>query len=178
MGSKGFCIPEEGHFAQLIAVGDDMDGADTHYPVVNMEYWSHVDFFICLGTSPRVAAVITVESCSNWVTLAGAPTTATKIAFDYYTQGTVAAPTIQTTSGNDIMSVRTAQATAATGIVPVAGVDNIVYVISLDDTQLIEDHIGFRLDVVNAAAACVSFVFAICSGGRYQGAVQESVTKA
>ena len=177
MGSKGFCIPEEGHFAQLIEVGHDCNGADHHFPVVNMQYWHHVDFFIMLGTDPLAAGVITVESCSNWVTLAGSPTTATKIAFDYYTQGTVAAPTIQTTSGNDIMSARTAQATAATGIVPVAGVTDIVYVISLDDTQLVEDHIGFRIDMVDPAAACTVCVFAICSGGRYQGAVQESVTK-
>ena len=174
---KGFCIPEEGHFVQLIVIADDMDGADTHYPVVNMQYWEHVDFFICLANTPRAAAVITVESCTNWVDLAGSPTTATKIAFDYYTQGTVAAPTIQTTAGNDIMSARTSQATAATGIIPVAGVQDIVYVISLDADQLISGDIGFRLDVVNAAAACTSFVFAICSGGRYQGAVQESVCK-
>ena len=175
--SKGFCIPEEGHFKLLLDHAHELNGADHHFPVINMQYWHHVDFFILFGTSPRAAAVITVESCSNWVTLAGSPTTATKIAFDYYVQGTVATPTSQITDGNDIFSARTAQATAATGIVPVAGVDDIVYVISLDDSQLVEDHIGFRLDIVNAGAGCLTTCWAICSGGRYQGAVQESVTK-
>ena len=176
--SKGFNIPEEGHFAQLIAVGDDMDGGATLYPVINMANWYHVDFFVCLANTPRAAGVITVESCSNWVTLAGSPTTATAIAFDYYTQGTVAAPTIQTTSGNDIMSARTKVTVPATGLIPVAGVQNIVYVISLNSSQVVSGHIGFRLNIASAAASCTSFVFAICSGGRFTGAVQESVTKA
>jgi len=178
MGAKGFCIPEEGHFKLLLDHAHELNGADHHFPVINMQYWEHVDFFILFGTSPRAAAVITVESCSNWVTLAGDPTTATKIPFSYYPMGTAAAPTSQITDGTDIFGPRTEVTVAATGLVPVAGVDDIVYVISLNADQLIEDHIGFRLDIVNAGAGCLTTLWAICSGGRYQGAVQESVTKA
>lgn len=174
---RGFCIPEEGHFALMLDHAHELNGADHHFPVVNMQYWDHVDFFVLFGTSPRAAAVITVESCSNWVTLAGAPTTATKIAFDYYPMGTVALPTSQITDGTDIMGPRTAVTVPATGLIPVAGVDDIVYVIALSSSQLVSGHIGFRLDIVNAGAGCLTTVWAILSGGRYKGAVQESVKK-
>jgi hypothetical protein len=174
---KTFCIPEEGHFVNQIVMAHDLNAAAHHFPVINMQYWHHVDFFVMFGTEPRAAGVITVESCTNWVTLDGAPTTATKIAFDYYVQGTVAAPTSQIIDGNDIFSARTQCTVPATGIVPVNGVDDIVYCISLDSNQLETDHIGFRIDIADPGAACTAVVFAICSGGRYQGAVQESVTK-
>lgn len=174
---KGFNIAEEGHFVQLIDHAHELNGADHHFPVINMQYWEHVDFIVMFGTSPRAAAVITVESCSNWVALAGSPTTATKIPFSYYPMGTLAAPTSQITAGNDIVGPRTNVTVAATGLIPVAGVADIVYIISLDSDQLISGHIGFRLDIVNAGAGCLTTVLALCSGGRYQGAVQESVTK-
>ena len=177
MGAKGFCIPEEGHFVNQIVMAHDLNGDPHHFPVINMENWHHVDFFVMLGTNPLAQGVITVESCSNWVTLDGAPTTATKIPFSYYPMGTVATPTSQITDGNDIVGPRTNVTVAATGLIPVPGVTNIIYIISLEDSQLIEDHIGFRLDIADPGGACTAVVFAICSGGRYQGAVQESVTK-
>ncbi len=176
MGAHGFCIPEEGHFVNLIVMAHDLNAADHHFPVVNMRNWHHVDFFVMLGTNPLAAGVITVESCSNWVTIDGTPTTATKIPFSYYPMGTVALPTSQITDGNDIVGPRTAVTVAATGLIPVAGVTNIVYIISLDSSQLISGHVGFRLDIVNPAGACTAVVFAICSGARYAGAVQTSVT--
>ena len=176
--SKGFCIPEEGHFVNQIVMAHDLNAAAHHFPVINMQYWNHVDIFMMFGTTPRVATVITVESCTNWVTLDGAPTTATKIPFKYRAMGTVAAPTSQITDGNDIFSAETAVTVAATGFSPAsAAVDNIVYCISLNSDQLISGDIGFRLDIADPGAACTAVVFAICSGGRYQGAVQESVTK-
>jgi len=175
---KGFCIPEEGHYVNLIVHAHDITGATHFLPVINMQYWHHVDFFIMLGATVTAAAVITVESCSNWVTLDGSPTTATAIAFDYYPMGTLAAPTSQITDGNDIVGPRTKVTVAATGIIPVTGVDNIVYIISLNSDQLLEDHIGFRVCLANPAGNILTSAFAICSGGRYQGAVQESVTKA
>ena len=175
--AKGFCIPEEGHFVNQIVMAHDLNAAAHDFPVINMQYWYHVDFFIMFGTSPLAAGVITVESCTNWVTLDGAPTTATPIAFDYYPMGTVATPTSQITDGNDIMGPRTKVTVPATGLIPVAGVDDIVYCISLNSDQLVSGDIGFRVAIADPAAACTAVVFAICSGGRYQGAVQESVTK-
>ena len=174
MGAKGFNLPQDGHIVMLNAPGTDLTGADTHFAVINMENWFHVDFVVYLGTSPRAAGVITVESCSNWVTLAGSPTTATKIPFSYY-------PRIlaQTTDGNDVDGAITAVTVAATGLIPEAGTpNNILYTIPLDASQLIDGHIGFRLDIVNPAAACTSCVFAILSGGRYTGASRPTVLSA
>jgi hypothetical protein len=175
--SKGFNICEDGHLVMCLGTdtvpAHELNGADHHFAVVNMENWNHVDFVVFFGTSPRAAAVITVESCSNWVTLAGSPTTATKIPFQYYQRLTA-----QTTMGNDIDSAIQTQATAATGIVPTAGTDNILYVISLDASQLTSGHVGFRLDIVNAGAGCLATVFAICSGARFAGSARPTVMSA
>lgn len=165
-----FNICEDGHFVALIDPGHELNGADHHFAVVNMENWSHVDFGIHFAASPRAAAVITVESCSNWVTLGGSPTTATKIPFQYYQR-----VTDQTTAGNDVDSAIQTQSTAATGIVPATGTDNILYVITLDASQLLAGHIGFRIDIVNAGAGCLAYVFALCSGARYAGSARPSV---
>jgi hypothetical protein len=174
MGSKGFNLCNDGHI--VMAWGSDfgpaheLNGADHHLAVVNMENWNHVDFAIYLGVNPLAAGVITVESCSNWVTLAGAPTTATKIPFQYYQRLAT-----QLTMGNDVDSEIQTVSVAATGLVPTAGVPNIMYIIPLDADQLISGHIGFRLDIVNAAAASLCTVVAICSGARYAGSARPTV---
>jgi hypothetical protein len=174
MGAKGFNVANDGHI--VMGWGSDfgpaheLNAADHHLAVVNMEAWNHVDFIVYFGASPRAAAVITVESCSNWVTLAGSPTTATKIPFQYYQR-----LTSQLTMGNDVDSAIQTVSVAATGLVPTAGVDNIMYIIPLDADQLVSGHIGFRLDFVNAGAACLATVVAICSGARYAGEARPTV---
>jgi hypothetical protein len=172
MGAKGFNLCNDGHLVMCLGVAPahELNGADHHFAVVNMKNWNHVDFVIFFGTSPRAAAVITVESCSNWVDLEGSPSTATKIPFQYYRR-----ITNQTTAGNDVDSTIQTQATAATGIVPATGTDNILYVISLDADQLISGHVGFRIDIVNAGAGCLATIFAICSGPRYGGEARPTV---
>jgi hypothetical protein len=78
MGAKGLYLPNDGHI--IMGWGADfgpaheLNGADHHLAVVDMAKWNHVDYIVYFGSSPRAAAVITVESCSNWVTLAGSPT--------------------------------------------------------------------------------------------------------
>jgi hypothetical protein len=64
---------------------------------------------------------------------------------------------------------------AAMGLVPTAGVDNIMYIIPLDAEQLIPSHVRFRLDFVNVGAGCLTTVVAICSGPRYAGAARPTV---
>ena len=175
MGAKGFNVANDGHV--VMAWGSDfghaheLNGADHHLAVVNMENWNHIDYIVFFGTSPRAAAVITVESCSNWVTLAGAPTTATKIPFKYYQR-----ITSQLTTGTDVDSAIQTVSVAATGLIPEAGTPNdIMYIIPLDASQLISGHIGFRLDIVNAGAACLATIVAICSGARYAGEARPTV---
>lgn len=172
--SKGFNLANDGHLVMCLGTdtvpAHELNGADHHFAVVNMENWLHVDFVVFFGTSPRAAAVITVESCSNWVTLAGSPTTATKIAFQYYQR-----LTNQCTMGNDVDSEIQTVSVAATGLVPTAGTDNILYIIPLNSDQLTSGHIGFRLDIVNAGAGCLGTVFAILSGARYAGSARPTV---
>jgi hypothetical protein len=174
MGANSFHLANDGHL--VMGWGSDfgpaheLNSADHHLAVVNMENWDHVDFAVYFGASPTAAAVITVESCSNWVTLAGSPTTATKIPFQYYRR-----LTSQLTMGNDVDSAIQTVSVAATGLVPTAGVDNILYIIPLDSSQLISGHIGFRLDIVNAGAGCLGTVVAICSGARYAGEARPTV---
>lgn len=174
---KGFNLANEGHLVMVLGTdvlpAHDLDAADHHLAVVNMENWLHVDFVVFMGTSPRAAAIITVESCSNWVTLAGNPTTATKIPFKYYQR-----LTSQAVMGNDVDSEIQTVSVAATGLAPTAGVDNILYIIPLNSDQLISGHIGFRLDIVNAGAACLATIFAICSGARYAGSARPTVMSA
>jgi len=177
MGPKGFNLANDGHLVMVLGTdtvpAHEYNGADHHLAVVNMENWNHVEFVVFFGTSPRAAAVITVESCSNWVTLAGSPTTATKIPFQYYQR-----LTNQATMGNDVDSEIQTVSVAATGLVPTAGTDNILYIIPLDADQLISGHIGFRLDIVNAGAGCLATIFAICSGARYAGSARPTVMSA
>lgn len=174
MGSKGFNVANDGHI--VMGWGSDfgpaheLNGADHHLAVVNMENWNHVDFVLYYGASSRAAGVVTVESCSNWVTLAGTPTTATKIPFQYYRR-----ITSQLTMGNDVDSEIYTVSVAATGLVPEAAAADIMYIIPLDSDQLISGHIGFRLDFVNAAAASLCTVVAICSGARYAGSARPTV---
>jgi hypothetical protein len=169
---KGFSLGNDGHLVMCLGVAPahDTNAADHHFAVVNMENWDHVDFVIFLGTSPLAAGVITVESCSNWVDLAGTPTTATKIPFQYYRR-----LTNQVTAANDVDSAIQTVSVAATGLIPTAGVDNILYIIPLNADQLISGHIGFRIDMVNPAGACTTTVFAICSGARYAGEARPTV---
>jgi len=172
MGAKGFNLANDGHLVMCLGVAPahELNAADHHFAVVNMEAWNHVDFVVFFGTSPLAAAVITVESCSNWVDLAGSPTTATKIPFKYYQR-----LTNQLTAGNDVDSAIQTVSVAATGLIPTAGTDNILYIIPLDSDQLISGHIGFRLDIVNAGGGCLGTVFAICSGARYAGEARPTV---
>ena len=174
MGAKGFNVANDGHIVMGWGVDfgphHELNAATHQLAVVNMAEWNHVDFVVYFGTSPLAAAVITVESCSNWVTLAGAPTTATAIPFQYYQR-----LTSQLTMGNDVDSAIQTVSVAATGLIPTAGVDDIMYIIPLDADQLVSGHVGFRLNFADAGGACRATVFAICSGPRYGGEARPTV---
>jgi hypothetical protein len=167
---KGFYLPEDGHIAMLWAPGDDLDGGDTHSLVMNMENWEHCTFIILYGTAPRAAGVVTVESCSA---LGASPGTATKIPFSYrkcIIDGTTAGT-------GDVLGDRVDVTVAATGLIPEAGTpNNIMYVIDLNSDQLVSGHVGFRLDLVSAGAACLAAGIAILSGPRYASKVTATVT--
>jgi len=167
MGSKGINISEECFTTQLINVHDWNGGGDHHSYVFSMENWAHLTIIISIGVASRAAGVITVESCSG---LGASPTTTTKIPFSYY------ACLLDFAAGTDLLGARTNVTVAATGIVPPVATTNIRYQIELDADQLTQGHVGFRLDVVDAGAACLASAIGIGSGGRYQSQVNATVS--
>lgn len=171
MSSKGFYIPQDGHIVQMINV-HDFAGHDTNGHIVSMENYNHLTIIVSMGVSPRAAAVITIESCSNLAAYDVAPTTATKIPFSY--QAVIVSGIV---AGNDVFGVRTAVAVADTGIIPVAGTpDNVMYVIDLDSSQLVSGDKGFRIDIVAPGAAMIASVIGILSGSRYASEQSASAT--
>jgi len=157
MGAKGFNIVEDGHIVtNYVPVDmDDTAGADS-LVIVEMGNYSHASIIISIGTDPRAAGVITVESCDDLV-----PTTPTEIAFPYYRYETQ-----QLVANGDIPGART-WATAAAGLIPAAKGFAVMYVIELDDDMLVSGHVGFRVCMVDPAAASVGNVITVLSGARY-----------
>jgi hypothetical protein len=156
-----FNIAEQGHIVPLY-IPHDINGGDHHSPIVNMEAYSHASVLIYLGDASRAAGLITVESCND-----STPSAPTKIVFNYY-EAVIAFGT----ADNDVLSAKKTAAT--TGIAPPIASVGVFYVIELDAIELDAGDIGFRIDIVNPAAACLAYGVAILSGAKYQGA--ESVT--
>jgi len=66
MGAKGFDIPADGHIVTLyypIAI-DDHSGADSPVIVLMGDY-THATIIYSIGVDPRVAGVVTIESCDD-----------------------------------------------------------------------------------------------------------------
>ena len=153
MGAKGFYLPQDGHLVQLFEPLDHTAGGSSL--VVRMENYSHLSIIVSYGTSPRAAGVIFIESCDDMT-----PTTHTEIAFTCYKcildfEGAL----------GDVMGAAVA-CTAAVGLVPTV-VANTMYVIELDDDQLVSGHIGFRMRMAAPSAASVLSAIGILSGARY-----------
>jgi hypothetical protein len=155
MGAKGFYLPQDGHLVQLLTPKDYQAGAISSL-VCRMGKYSHASIVISIGTAPRAAGIILVESCNNMT-----PTTHTDIAFTYYQCETAFAA-----AGGDVLS--TAQVGPTTGLVPAAGTPNgVMYVVELDAAELVAGHIGFRISLADPVAASVISAIAILSGARY-----------
>lgn len=158
MSAKGFNIVEDGHIVTLYQVLDLDDNAGADSPViVHMENYSHATIIVSYSVSPRVAGVITIESCDDLV-----PTTPTEIMFRYYRYNTS-----QIAANADIAGALTWTTTAAAGLIPTAAGVSIMYVIELDADELVQDDVGFRLCMVDPGAACLGGAIAILSGARY-----------
>lgn len=157
MGAKGFNIAEEGHIVTLYYPLDidTLAGADSPV-IVHMENFVHATIIYSIGVNPLAAGVVTIESCDDLV-----PTTPTEIPFRYYRY-----ETSQIAANGDVHGALT-WATAAAGIIPVATGTPAMYVIELDAEELIQGHVGFRMCIVDPAAASVGSAIAILSGARY-----------
>lgn len=160
MGAKGFYIAEDGHYSPLI-IPHDQNGAAHASTVIRMKDYNHADIFIFVGAATRAAGVITLESCDDMT-----PTTHTELAFNYYVSTAVFG------SASDDIWKPVTKLTATTGIVPgavgpAAATTGVTYLISLDAEQLVDGHIGFRLNIADPAAASIGAAWAILSGSRY-----------
>lgn len=163
---KGFNIAEEGHIVSLYTPIDIDTLAAAKSPViVLMRNWSHATIIYSIGQLPRVAGVVTIESCLD-VT----PSVATQINFRYYRY-----ETSQKLASGDVHGTMTWTTTAAAGLIPVAAGVEVVYVIELDAEELLAGHIGFRMCIADPGAASVGSAIAILSGGRYQDANKTSL---
>lgn len=156
--SSVFNIPEDGHIVTLYNPVDidDLAGADSPV-IVLMENYSHATIIYSIGVNPLVAGVVTVESCDDTT-----PSTATEIMFRYYRY-----ETSQILANGDVHGAMTWTTTAAAGLIPVAGAVPSMYVIEIDDAELVSGDIGFRMCIVDPAAASVGSAIAILSGARY-----------
>lgn len=153
MGTKGFCLPYDGHLVQLYEPADHT-GAENSL-VVRMENYSHATIIISYGATPAADGVITITSCSDMT-----PSSETAIPFTYYKcildfEG----------ANGDVLGAATTVA-AATGIVPTATA-NTMYVIELNASQLTGGHVGFRVKQANPTGASIMSGIAILSGARY-----------
>lgn len=159
MGAKGFNLGEEGHIAFLELGAFDLDTAGHAGTTINMENWSHITWIVRMEATTRAASVITVESCSAM----GGGGTNTEIIFGYYVTALAS-----TTALGDVLGARTEVTVAATGAIPATGIDNIMYVIDLDDDKLVSGDVAFRLVIADPGAGALATVLCILSGGRYQ----------
>lgn len=156
---SGFNLAEEGHIAFLTLGAFDFNTAALNTAVINMENYSHLTFIVRMEATVRAATVITIESCSAM----GGGGTNTAITFGYYKTAIAS-----TTALGDVLGARTEVSVAATGCVPVAGgADNIMFVIELESTQLLTNHVGFRLAAADPGAGALGTVLCIQSGNRY-----------
>ena len=155
---KGFNIVENGAIVPLYTPIDVDTLAAAKSPVVClMKNFAHASIIVSIGQLPRVAGVITVNSCDDIV-----PTTETAVMFPYYRY-----ETSSKLANGDVHGALTWTTTAAAGLIPVATGAEAIYVIELDDDMLVMGDIGFRLCIADPAAASVMSAIAILSGARY-----------
>ena len=155
---KGFNICEAGAIVPLYTP-IDVDGlAAAKSPVVClMKNFAHASIIVSIGQLPRVAGVITVNSCDDIT-----PSTETAVMFPYYRY-----ETSSKLANGDVHGALTWTTTAAAGLIPVATAAECIYVIELDDDMLVMGDIGFRLCIADPGAASVMSAIAILSGARY-----------
>ena len=158
MSGKGFNIVEDGAIVTLYYPVDinSLGGADSPV-IVLMENWAHATIIYSIGVNPLVAGVVTIESCDDTVV-----TTPTAINFRYYRYNTS-----QILANGDVHGDLTWTTSAAAGLIPTAAGVPIMYAIELDAEELVPGDIGFRMCIVDPAAASVGSAIAILSGARY-----------
>jgi len=146
MSAKGFTIPEEGKLVNLLSPVD-IGGVAKTSDYFNLKNASHVDILITCGAITNAATITVEESDDN----AGGTTTA--IGFDYYAYGAADdTPGTRTTVANTGFSTGTT--------------NGVMFVISIDASQLTDGYPYLVVKATNAAANVIAMV-AVLSGVRY-----------
>ena len=154
MSAKGLQLPYDGHLVQLLTPVDQQGSARTSL-VCRMQKYKRATVIVSIGTAPRAAGVIKIESCDNMT-----PSTATSIPFTVFKCETGYA-----SANGDLLGAAVA-CTAAAGLIPAAGTPNgVMYVIEFGAYDLVSGDIGFRVNMADPGAASVLSAVAILSGG-------------
>ena len=154
---RGFTVAQEGHVVHALPPINATSGASCDR--FTMKNYSHATIIVMLGVTTLAPTSIIVNSCT-----AATAGTATAIGFDYYAELTAA---------GDTLGAKTT--VAATGITTVTANDNTMYIIELDDSQLLDGapFVEVVLDIVSATSVLAAVVV-VLSGARY--GADQSVT--
>jgi hypothetical protein len=145
---KGINIAEECHLVPLIPP-HELNGAAHRTDIINMKNYSHVDFIVHTGAG-GTAATITVEKDPE--TTSGSEVA---IGFRYYAE---------LTADGDVLDRAT---DAGVGGFATGATADIMYVISVDASELGEGYNGINLYITNPGGSLFASVMAVLSGARY-----------
>jgi hypothetical protein len=154
---KGFVIPEQGHVILALAPVSLAAGLTSDY--WSMKDYAHADIIWLFGAAVQVGTITVFQSEDN------AATGEDAIAFKYYGE---------LTASGDVLD-RIADATTAGFANVSAGTANTMYVISVDASELAEDHPFMCTKVTGAGGAQLGACIVILSGARY--GVESSATE-
>lgn len=145
-------LAETCHFVNLLPPVDNSTNPVV-LPVFDIEGYSHVTIIIQMGATHSDAGYFTLEQCN-----ALSPTVHPDFAFQYYAEETDA---------GDVLDATPTRVTAATGIdLAPAGVNNIMYVIEVDASELTSGYHHLRGNFSAAGGANLCSCIAILSGAR------------
>lgn len=145
-------LAETCHFVNLHPPLDNSTGAKV-LPVFNIEGYHHVTIIIQMGATHSDAGFFTLEQCN-----ALSPSVHPDFAFQYYAEETDA---------GDVLDAAPTRVTAATGIdMAPGGVNNIMYVVEVDATELTSGYHHLRGNFSAAGGANLVSAIAILSGAR------------
>lgn len=145
-------LAETCHFVNLHPPVDNSTGAVV-LPVFDIEGYHHVTIIIQMGATHSDAGFFTLEQCN-----ALSPSVHPDFAFRYYAEETDA---------GDVLDAAPTRVTAATGIdMAPGGVNNIMYVVEVDATELTSGYHHLRGNFSAAGGANLVSAIAILSGAR------------
>ena len=145
-------LAETCHFINLHPPQDNSTDAKV-LSVFDVEGYSHVTIVVQMGATHSDAGFFTIEQCN-----ALSPSVHPDFAFQYYAEETDA---------GDVLDAAPTRVTAATGIdLAPAGVNNIMYVIEIETSELTSGYHHLRCNFSAAGGSNLCSCLVILSGAR------------